>query len=52
MHYLRPNGNHDGWRLHVWDGAAEPTERATPPRPSGPCSGCRSPRGRRGRKPT
>ncbi|GAA2870302.1 hypothetical protein GCM10020220_069560 [Nonomuraea rubra] len=30
LHYRRPDGNHDGWGLHVWGGAAEPTDWASP----------------------
>ncbi|GAA1277011.1 hypothetical protein GCM10009677_33660 [Sphaerisporangium rubeum] len=35
LHYRRADGNHDGWGLHVWSGAANPTEWATPIRPAG-----------------
>ncbi|MBC6460909.1 pullulanase-type alpha-1,6-glucosidase [Actinomadura sp. HBU206391] len=35
LHYRRPAGDYDGWGLHVWSGAAEPTEWATPLRPAG-----------------
>ncbi|MBB5132050.1 pullulanase-type alpha-1,6-glucosidase [Thermocatellispora tengchongensis] len=30
LHYHRPDGDYDGWGLHVWSGAAEPTEWARP----------------------
>ncbi|MCG5217423.1 pullulanase-type alpha-1,6-glucosidase [Streptosporangium sp. KLBMP 9127] len=30
VHYHRPRGDYDGWGLHVWSGAAEPTEWAAP----------------------
>ncbi|MFC6374549.1 pullulanase-type alpha-1,6-glucosidase [Nonomuraea thailandensis] len=30
LHYRRPDGNHDGWGLHVWGGAAAPTDWASP----------------------
>ncbi|WP_081913823.1 pullulanase-type alpha-1,6-glucosidase [Glycomyces sp. NRRL B-16210] len=26
LHYQRPDGDYDGWTLHTWDGAAEPTD--------------------------
>ncbi|GAA3589916.1 hypothetical protein GCM10022419_085560 [Nonomuraea rosea] len=35
LHYRRPDGNHDRWGLHVWGGAAEPTDWASPLRPVG-----------------
>ncbi|GGK62553.1 hypothetical protein Sme01_04530 [Sphaerisporangium melleum] len=35
LHYHRPDGNYDGWGLHVWTGAAGPTEWATPLLPAG-----------------
>ncbi|GII83928.1 hypothetical protein Ssi03_19180 [Sphaerisporangium siamense] len=35
LHYRRPDGNHDGWGLHVWTGAAAPTEWAAPLAPAG-----------------
>ncbi|MDG4782602.1 pullulanase-type alpha-1,6-glucosidase [Micromonospora sp. WMMD961] len=34
IHYRRADGNYDGWGLHVWDGAANPTEWAAPLKPS------------------
>ncbi|KXK61283.1 sulfonate ABC transporter ATP-binding protein [Micromonospora rosaria] len=30
IHHRRADGNYDGWGLHVWDGAAEPTDWAKP----------------------
>ncbi|GLH98980.1 pullulanase-type alpha-1,6-glucosidase [Phytohabitans aurantiacus] len=30
LHYRRANGDYDGWGLHVWDGAASPTEWSAP----------------------
>ncbi|MBF8185088.1 pullulanase-type alpha-1,6-glucosidase [Nonomuraea sp. K274] len=35
LHYRRPDGNYDGWGLHVWGGAAEPTDWTSPVSPSG-----------------
>ncbi|GAA3814063.1 hypothetical protein GCM10022226_38580 [Sphaerisporangium flaviroseum] len=35
VHYRRPDGNYEGWGLHVWGGAADPTEWATPVQPAG-----------------
>lgn len=35
LHYRRADGNYDGWGLHVWGGAATPTEWATPVQPAG-----------------
>ncbi|HEU4421333.1 MAG TPA: pullulanase-associated domain-containing protein, partial [Pilimelia sp.] len=35
LHYRRPDGNYAGWGLHVWDGAANPTEWTSPLMPSG-----------------
>ncbi|MDH2424921.1 pullulanase-type alpha-1,6-glucosidase [Sphaerisporangium sp. TRM90804] len=35
VHYHRPDGNYDDWGLHVWGGAANPTEWAAPVRPAG-----------------
>ncbi|MFC4584884.1 pullulanase-type alpha-1,6-glucosidase [Sphaerisporangium corydalis] len=35
LHYRRADGNYDGWGLHVWNGAASPTEWATPITPAG-----------------
>ncbi|MEU8391919.1 pullulanase-type alpha-1,6-glucosidase [Micromonospora sp. NPDC048843] len=34
LHYRRADGNYDGWGLHLWDGAANPTEWSAPLRPS------------------
>ncbi|MGW5578796.1 pullulanase-type alpha-1,6-glucosidase [Micromonospora chokoriensis] len=33
IHYRRADGNYDGWGLHVWDGAADPTEWSAPLKP-------------------
>ncbi|UQX00876.1 pullulanase-type alpha-1,6-glucosidase [Streptomyces sp. RerS4] len=30
LHYQRPDGAYDGWGLHVWAGAAQPTDWAKP----------------------
>ncbi|GAA4681627.1 pullulanase-type alpha-1,6-glucosidase [Streptomyces chumphonensis] len=30
LHYHRPDGDYDGWGLHTWTGAAEPTDWAKP----------------------
>ncbi|MFJ4683184.1 pullulanase-type alpha-1,6-glucosidase [Streptomyces sp. NPDC088789] len=30
LHYHRADGNHDGWGLHVWTGAAQPTDWSRP----------------------
>ncbi len=30
LHYQRADGNHDGWGLHVWAGAKDPTDWAKP----------------------
>ncbi|MER6095334.1 pullulanase-type alpha-1,6-glucosidase [Streptomyces sp. NPDC001728] len=30
IHYQRPDGNHDGWGLHTWTGAAQPTDWSRP----------------------
>ncbi|MFF8590242.1 pullulanase-type alpha-1,6-glucosidase [Streptomyces sp. NPDC015220] len=30
IHYHRADGNYDGWGLHVWSGAAEPTDWSKP----------------------
>ncbi|MET8830987.1 pullulanase-type alpha-1,6-glucosidase [Streptomyces sp. NPDC004610] len=30
FHYNRADGNYDGWGLHVWSGAAQPTDWARP----------------------
>ncbi len=34
LHYHRDDGDYDGWGLHVWDGAAAPTEWSAPLRPA------------------
>ncbi|CAM5384466.1 pullulanase OS=Streptomyces aurantiogriseus OX=66870 GN=GCM10010251_54740 PE=3 SV=1 [Streptomyces aurantiogriseus] len=33
LHYHRADGNYDGWGLHVWTGAAHPTEWSNPLEP-------------------
>ncbi|PAZ10376.1 sulfonate ABC transporter ATP-binding protein [Streptomyces sp. SA15] len=33
LHYHRGDGNYDGWGLHVWTGAANPTEWSNPLKP-------------------
>ncbi|MGK5632026.1 pullulanase-type alpha-1,6-glucosidase, partial [Streptomyces sp. URMC 123] len=33
LHYQRPDGDHDGWGLHVWTGAAQPTDWSKPLQP-------------------
>ncbi|MGV9273994.1 pullulanase-type alpha-1,6-glucosidase [Streptomyces griseosporeus] len=33
LHYRRADGNYDGWGLHVWTGAANPTEWSSPLKP-------------------
>ncbi|KUO13189.1 pullulanase-type alpha-1,6-glucosidase [Streptomyces sp. DSM 15324] len=33
LHYHRADGDHDGWGLHVWTGAANPTEWSHPLKP-------------------
>ncbi|MFF8870815.1 pullulanase-type alpha-1,6-glucosidase [Streptomyces massasporeus] len=33
LHYHRADGNHDGWGLHVWTGAANPTDWSNPLEP-------------------
>ncbi|WP_328852125.1 pullulanase-type alpha-1,6-glucosidase [Micromonospora globbae] len=33
IHYRRADGNYDGWGLHVWDGAADPTDWSDPLEP-------------------
>ncbi len=33
LHYRRADGDYSGWGLHVWDGAANPTEWASPLQP-------------------
>ncbi|WP_406860552.1 pullulanase-type alpha-1,6-glucosidase [Streptomyces sp. HUAS MG47] len=30
IHYNRPDGDHDGWGLHLWTGAAQPTDWSKP----------------------
>ncbi|AEV84558.1 alpha-amlyase [Actinoplanes sp. SE50] len=35
LHYRRADGDYTGWGLHVWDGAAQPTEWTAPLAPSG-----------------
>jgi pullulanase-type alpha-1,6-glucosidase len=35
LHYRRADGDYDGWGLHVWGGAAVPTEWSAPILPSG-----------------
>ncbi|MDP9792172.1 pullulanase-type alpha-1,6-glucosidase [Catenuloplanes nepalensis] len=34
VHYRRPAGGYDGWGLHVWDGAATPTDWNAPLMPA------------------
>ncbi|GLY20386.1 pullulanase-type alpha-1,6-glucosidase [Micromonospora sp. NBRC 101691] len=34
IHYRRADGNYDGWGLHLWDGAANPTDWASPLAPT------------------
>ncbi len=34
LHYHRADGDYDGWGLHVWSGAANPTDWARPVQPS------------------
>ncbi|WP_109001284.1 pullulanase-type alpha-1,6-glucosidase [Streptomyces rishiriensis] len=34
LHYHRADGDYDGWGLHVWTGAANPTEWSKPLRPA------------------
>ncbi|MFV2101241.1 pullulanase-type alpha-1,6-glucosidase [Micromonospora sp. LOL_024] len=34
IHYRRPDGNYDGWGLHLWDGSANSTDWATPMPPA------------------
>ncbi|WP_431883382.1 pullulanase-type alpha-1,6-glucosidase [Micromonospora gifhornensis] len=34
IHYRRTDGNYDGWGLHLWDGAANPTDWARPMPPT------------------
>ncbi|MFI1045048.1 pullulanase-type alpha-1,6-glucosidase [Streptomyces griseoruber] len=33
LHYHRADGDYDGWGLHVWTGAAHPTEWSSPLKP-------------------
>ncbi|MGW4434738.1 pullulanase-type alpha-1,6-glucosidase [Streptomyces sp. NPDC004596] len=33
VHYHRADGNYDGWGLHVWTGAANPTDWSNPLKP-------------------
>ncbi|MFI8303187.1 pullulanase-type alpha-1,6-glucosidase [Streptomyces sp. NPDC085927] len=33
LHYQRADGDYDGWGLHVWTGAAEPTDWSKPLKP-------------------
>lgn len=33
LHYHRPDGDYEGWGLHVWDGAATPSDWDVPVRP-------------------
>ncbi|MFJ6082172.1 pullulanase-type alpha-1,6-glucosidase [Streptomyces sp. NPDC092369] len=33
LHYHRADGNYDDWGLHVWTGAADPTDWSSPLRP-------------------
>ncbi|MFJ2032105.1 pullulanase-type alpha-1,6-glucosidase [Streptosporangium sp. NPDC087985] len=35
LHYHRPDGNYEGWGLHLWGDVATPTEWVTPLRPAG-----------------
>jgi len=35
LHYHRPDGDYDGWGLHTWTGAAEPTDWSAPLMPTG-----------------
>ncbi|MCI0386615.1 pullulanase-type alpha-1,6-glucosidase [Streptomyces sp. CNQ085] len=35
LHYHRADGDYDGWGLHTWTGAAEPTDWAEPLMPEG-----------------
>jgi pullulanase-type alpha-1,6-glucosidase len=35
IHYHRPDGDYEGWGLHTWTGAAEPTDWAEPLQPTG-----------------
>ncbi|MFU8853820.1 pullulanase-type alpha-1,6-glucosidase [Micromonospora sp. SL1-18] len=33
LHWRKADGNYDGWGLHLWDGAANPTDWGNPLRP-------------------
>ncbi|APY84939.1 hypothetical protein DCW30_01070 [Streptomyces alfalfae] len=33
LHYHRPDGDYEGWGLHVWDGAAKPSDWDVPVQP-------------------
>ena len=35
LHYRRADGNYDGWGLHLWDGAANPTDWSSRCQPTG-----------------
>ncbi|WP_344566229.1 pullulanase-associated domain-containing protein, partial [Streptomyces atrovirens] len=35
LHYHRPDGDYDGWGLHTWTGAANPTDWTKPLQPVG-----------------
>ncbi|WP_412746716.1 pullulanase-type alpha-1,6-glucosidase [Krasilnikovia sp. MM14-A1004] len=35
VHYRRADGDYSGWGMHVWDGAASPTDWGSPLQPSG-----------------
>ncbi|WP_371785244.1 pullulanase-type alpha-1,6-glucosidase [Streptosporangium subroseum] len=35
LHYHRPDGNYEGWGLHLWGDVATPTEWGVPLRPAG-----------------
>ncbi|MFE7410399.1 pullulanase-type alpha-1,6-glucosidase [Streptomyces laurentii] len=34
LHYQRPDGKYDGWGLHLWTGAAQPTDWSKPLMPA------------------
>ncbi|MFB6531172.1 pullulanase-type alpha-1,6-glucosidase [Streptomyces sp. NPDC056399] len=34
IHYQRPDGNYEGWGLHIWTGAAQPTDWSKPLMPT------------------
>ncbi|MFE5547253.1 pullulanase-type alpha-1,6-glucosidase [Streptomyces sp. NPDC056534] len=34
IHYQRPDGNYEGWGLHTWTGAAQPTDWSKPLMPT------------------